>query len=236
MSTYSVTYNAMHDYEAGCHPTTRVAIPAPTPRAEQVLIPKHDGNQYIYDGTNDISIKIEFGFHSDTPETYNDVFTAIKAWIYSNGAGELWFSDIANVYRKVKFVYIESHERLSKRIGKLSVVFVCDPFQYIRDEGYQELQESGSIYNQYNATAHPNFRITGNGDCTITINGKSFTITVNGLAAINTDLMYCMNENNVNVNTIATGDYDDLWLKYGANPYSITSGFTVLIDYCWRVL
>ena len=237
---YNVTFNSVMDKTAGVHVLKRPSIPSPTPRASVVTVPGRAGDVYIYESTRDISINVDFGWN--VSNAVSDYYTAtynFKAWIYSGGNGKLSFSDMPGVFYKVKYVQINEMERLSPKVGKANVTFVCDPFTYITD-GETSFDAStiveGTIVNPWNTTAHPNFYITGSGDCSIAVNGKIFALSIDGSAFINTDKMTVTGQNLAWANPSAIGNYEDLYFMPGDNAFAITSGFQCWITPNWRCL
>ena len=91
------------------------------------------------------------------------------------------------------------------------------------------------LYNPY-ALSKPIYMITGEGMCTLTVNGKSVTANVGQNLTINTDLMLAYRKDGTMMNTAVTGDYEDLWLNSGENSITITSGFSLAIIPNWRCL
>ena len=233
--SFIVTYNGQTDRSIGAHATARPSVPAPVRTVTQYGIKGRDGNLYERDGTvNDISIPVSFGFYKSNPNDFGTQYRALKKWLFSDGNGRLSFSDDAGMFFKVKNVIIEDSERVSRRIGLVRVLFVCDGYTYLTS-GLTAITPSGTIVNAY-ATSHPKLEISGNGTCEITMNNKVFTVTVSTKAYIDTDLMITLNNDSAWANTTVTGDYEDLWLKPGSNSFAITSGFTCSLTPNWRCL
>lgn len=90
-------------------------------------------------------------------------------------------------------------------------------------------------YNPYDI-CHPIYKITGNGICTLTVNGKAMKATVGQNLTIDTERMIAYRKDGTMMNTSVSGDYEDLYLKPGENEISITQGFTLTVIPNWRRL
>ena len=78
-------------------------------------------------------------------------------------------------------------ERTSRRLGKFTAEFTCDPYSYLVS-GQQSYSVDDVLYNPY-MISHPIYRISGTGSCTLTVNGNTMQATVNGNITIDTDRM-----------------------------------------------
>ena len=83
---------------------------------------------------------------------------------------------------------------------------------------------------------HPIYKISGNGTCILTVNGKNMSATVGQNLTIDTDLMIAYRTDGDINNIAVTGNYEDLWLQEGENTISITSGYDLSIIPNWRTL
>ncbi len=232
--TYTVTYSGVTDKSVGCHAKTRPSIPAPLSKIVVSNIRGCDGSYYDFEGAyNDIAITVVFSFNVETPDQWNARYRAIKQWLLSGNNGDLKFSDDAGFHYRVRSVQITNTQRVSRRIGEVTAVFTCEGYQYL-DSGDDKINFAANITNEYDL-CHPIYYITGNGTCTLTVNGKKFVATVGGNLTIDTERMLSYQNDSTWLNTTVTGDYEDLYLKPGANALSITNGFTCKITPQWRV-
>ena len=229
-------YNNISDKSIGCHAATRPSVPAPMRDGSIVKIPGRDASLYMDDGTySDIVIPVTFSFYDRDPAQWGTVYRRIKNWILSEHHGELRFSDDDTVHYKVLSTRITTTERLSKRIGTVTAEFVCEGYTYL-NSGDTYINLAATINNPY-YLCHPIYRITGTGECTLTVNGKTFVLTVNGGVVVDTENFISYNANSgILANTTVAGDYQDLWLRPGNNTLSITSGFTCDLMPQWRCL
>ena len=112
--------------------------------------------------------------------------------------------------------------------------FICSPFEYIA-EGKEFRSPKDVYFNPYDLS-HPEYKITGEGICTLTVNGKTMKANIGQNLTINTDLMLAYREDGSIMNTSVTGDYEDLYLKPGENSISVSSGFSLTVKPNWRCI
>lgn len=144
----------------------------------------------------------------------------------------LMFSDDPGYYYKVKKIDIGTNERLAKRIGKFQVTFTCEGYMYLT-EGAETRNLSDTLYNAFEE-CKPVYEITGDGVCTLTVNGTKITANIGGKLVIDTGLKLCYTALKETANRRLTGYYEDLYLKEGENTFSVSPGFTVKIKPNWR--
>ena len=233
MNNYTVTYNGITDKSVGCHAKKRPSVPAPQQRISVATVPGRDGSYYDASGCfEDISIQITFSFLERDKSQWASVYRAIKKWLLSGDNGDLKFSDDVGFHYRVRNVQITSAERLVWTIGEITAVFTCDGYTYL-DSGDTAIALQANLQNDY-SLSKPIYMISGNGECTLTVNGHSMVATVGGNLTIDTERMLAMQDGSTWVNTTVSGDYEDLWLKPGMNYLSATSGFTVTLKPQWR--
>lgn len=90
------------------------------------------------------------------------------------------------------------------------------------------------LYNPW-SESHPIFKISGEGVCKITVNGKEVSANVGQNLLINTNLMQTYREDGALNNTAITGDYENLYLQEGLNEISVSSGFAAEVIPKWGV-
>ena len=176
-------------------------------------------------------ISLECAYRID-PADWNRKRRMIGKWL--SGAGELTFSDDPEVYWKVKDIQISKFERPLKKHATFTVKFICSPFEYIA-EGKEFRSPKDVYFNPYDLS-HPEYKITGEGVCTLTVNGKKMKANIGQNLTINTDLMLAYREDGSIMNTSVTGDYEDLYLKPGENSISVSSGFSLTVKPNWRCI
>lgn len=234
---YDISFNDVRASSIGILPVRRPSVPAPEPRFEEITIPGRDGSLISFDGVNgeiiynSITISVEFNFWAK-PYRWAEVFRAAKKWI--KGSGSLILGDDTSFFYKVLSCKISDSERTSLRIGTFTAEFLCDPYLYVKD-GQREMGIADVLYNPY-ALSKPIYLITGEGMCTLTVNGKTMTANVGQNITINTDLMLAYRQDGTMQNTAVTGDYENLYLLLGDNTITITSGFDLNVIPNWRCL
>lgn len=210
----------------------RPSIPAAKKNRTAIKIPGRDGELMVADGTvDDIVIPVRFNFLTEQ-DRWSETFRVAKKWI--TGTGKLIIADDPNFYYKVKIASIEESERLVRRIGRFTANFMCSGFQYEKS-GEIKISVIEKIINDYDVS-HPVYYITGEGMCTVTVNGKSMTANVGQNITIDTELQIAYRNDAELQNTSVSGNYEDLYLQEGVNKITITNGFTLKIAPMWRCL
>ena len=230
---FDIEYNGEMSYQHGIRIQTRPDIPAPVRNIETIEIPGRDELLYrigdvAYD---DITITVEMGYYS-RPDHFGRYSRQIKRWL--SGSGRLKFTDDPDIFYKVKNIELDDIERKLKKIGLFEADFVCSPFCYI-ESGSWEMSVDEVKYNPY-MTCHPVYKITGNGQCTLSVNGNTMKAEVGQNLVIDTERMLSFRGDGSIQNTAVTGDYEDLYLVPGDNEISITSGFGMTVIPQWRCL
>lgn len=235
---YWIKFNDMINTDLGVMVTTRPSVPSPEPRGEYVQIAGRDGSLLVNDvlyGTKEtsyenIQIDVEMNFVR-RPDKVAETFRAVKRWL--KGGGTLVLSDDVDVFYKVKAAAVTDNQRRTKYGSDIVASFICDPYTYM-GSGTEPIS-AGNIYNQFD-TSKPLYKITGEGVCTLTVNGNEVTANVGQNLTIDTDLFLAYRTDGTMQNSAVTGDLNLLWLNNGTNTVSITSGFNLTIIPNWRML
>ena len=232
---YGIQYNGIKDTDIGVFVVSRPSIPAPEPKVTMWNIAGRDGSLYSSDDFyDDIQIFVELNFMTPINE-WAACARQIKQWLLDRKKDRrLYLSDDMSFFYKVKNVSVGEITRSSKRIGNLTPMFTCDPYMYL-STGENDYSIDKVKQNPY-MTSHPVYRITGEGMCTLTVNGNEMTANVGQNLTIDTDLMMAYRQDGTVQNTAVTGDYEDLYLLSGDNDIAITSGFDISISPKWRTL
>lgn len=229
---YFTMYNNIRDRDAGVKPVSRPDIPTANEKTEEVEMAGRDGKYYRSKGTlEDIEIEIEYNFVSKNADDWAEDLRRVKKWLRP-GNGKLVFSDDIGYLYKVKKIKIGTSERIAKRIGRFKVTFVCEGYMYLA-EGQDFRVLGNKLYNAFEISK-PIYEITGEGTCTIEVNGVRNTVDVGGKITINTELGICYTALKETANRRLTGYYEDMFLREGENIFSITKGFIVKIIPNWR--
>lgn len=153
----------------------------------------------------------------------------IKRWL--SGTGELILSDSPEVYYAVQKVNYGSIERELRHYGRFVATFVCTPFEYLM-EGKRECEIREALFNPY-CVCRPVYKITGEGICSLTVNGNTMTADIGQNLTIDTERMMAYRTDGAFQNTSVTGDYEGMHLKEGENEITITNGFDMKIIPNW---
>lgn len=195
-------------------------------------VPGRAGTLTIHTGKyTDTVIKNVLEFTSDTVEQFELKLQEVKRWIMKSK--KVIYSDKEDRFFIVKQVDITDIKRKYGVFGIITVVFTCEPFSYLCSGEYEVA--AGNLFNLYMWT-QPIYKITGNGMCAITVNGKSLTVNVSNDIIIDTEKMIAYGSDGASQNTALSGYYEDIYLQEGENTISITEGFECKVVPRWRCL
>lgn len=231
MQEYDIEFRDKRANDIRLYVVKRPNIPAPQKNYTEHNIPGRDGLCYEDEETvDDIKIDVEFNF-MENPDKWFKAFDNAKEWLFA-GTGKLKFSDDAEHFYHVKKVEIGTAERTCYEIGKFTASFFCSGYHYFKsgDVEYSKLPHNPGI------KSHPVYKITGTGDCALTVNGKKMTAKVVDNLTIDSDLMIAYGSGKKIENAAVSGWYEDLYLLPGENKVSITNGFDLTIIPRWRCL
>lgn len=210
----------------------RPAPPAPEPDHDAIKLPGRDGALYRRkDTVPDIPVTFTFGFKAKK-DLWMEQYRIVKDWLYDGICSRLVLSDDPEYFYQVKNFKIKSTDRFIRTMGQISVEFICSGYQYLL-EGTTEMDIDRVLYNRY-YLSHPVYKITGEGVCTLTVNGKTMVANVGQNLTIDTERKLSYRLDNTIMNTSVTGNYDDLYLLKGKNSITITNGFELKIIPNWR--
>ena len=233
MHKYFIVYNDKTNLDVNLLIQTRPSKSSPVMQYETIEVP---GGELLYKekGYGDIEIPIAFNFASKKPSEWDSDFRKVKKWLLSKVDNKLIFCDDLEYFYKVKKVSIETPERVLKRIGRFTVVFTCEAYNY-EVEGSKEVKISTSMFNDGILTK-PIYKVSGEGLLTLKVNGVTVKANVGQNLKIDTNLGLCF-RNDGSINNIALdGAYEDLYLQEGENTFEWTSGFNIDIIPNWRYL
>lgn len=195
-------------------------------------IPGRESNLHRRSGHFDTTkIDVTFNYVAE-PTSWGEVLRKTILWLRKSG--NLQFSDDLDVFRKVINVEIGDNERQLKRYGRFDATFNCAPGEYY--VAGQEFYDYADVTENPYSECRPVYKITGNGGCTITVNGNSMTAAVDTNLVIDTGLKIAAQEGGETLNTSVTGDYDGLVLNPGSNTIEFTGAAILTVQPNWRVL
>ena len=231
---FKMYFNNKYNTDLNFKIIKRPSIPSATRSYKEIPIKGHDGKLYKEENYNDIEFSVACNFLSKNANTWNEDYRRIKRWINNIKNNKLSFSDDKGYYYKVCKASIDSLERIYKRLGKFSIKFTVEPYQYVEDS--EELLLSALMNNNWDI-CQPIYRIVGNGTCVLNVNGNIINCTVVGQLTIDTAHDKMLNSDG----TLAVGKTNikkmqNLYLKEGENIFSWSSGFTIYITPNWRTI
>ena len=232
---YTIYYNGKSALELGLVVEHRPQIPSAVANITEFEVPSRDGILHRSEGTvQNVELVVPFAFVVSDPDEWMGVYRNIMSWLYSKGDGKLILSEDPDWFYQVVSVSVaEAPERVGWRGGRFSATFTIKGYAY---ETAGE-QAQTNFYNRYDDIAHPLYKLTGEGNATITVNGNSMTANVGQEMVIDTDLMIAYRvSNGTMVNTSVSGDYEGLWLNKGNNTVSFNraAGMTLTVYPRWR--
>lgn len=155
----------------------------------------------------------------------------LKEWLL--GQGHLSFTETPDSYYEVLWVNHGDVDREIRKYGRFTVTFICTPYEFeITGKESFEIPLSGILNNPFQESM-PVYKITGEGMCTLTVNGNEVTANVGQNLTIDTRRMSAYRTDGTVMNTSVTGDYDKLHLLHGSNEISVSSGFQLEVIPYW---
>ena len=193
------------------------------------------------------------GMLTQKEDTYTDTTVELQLNIVAQNADEdamqlfvafvselsqserLYLDELHGNFFRIKSVDVSDYNQVSDRDIEFSVNLTCDPGEYIEDGRISYDYLDSKIKQNAYSECRPTYQISGNGQCTLTVNGKNMVATVGGVLIIDTDRMLAYQADESIQNALVTGDYEDLYLKSGNNSISITTGFGLKVTPNWEV-
>lgn len=218
MSFYMILNNKTNN-DIGVDIIKRPSIPAPK---EKVKVIEIDGRENLYIKTGiyeDITFTIDFNYSSE--KNFNQVWRNFKKWLLKPEDNKLIFSDDLDYFYKVNNIEIFENARQELyEFGSTTVNITVNPYMY-EINGLDSVLNPSSIYNQ-GCLSKPLYRIKGEGNITIKVNGVDILINIGQEAVINTDLQQCFKADQLINLVIRQGSFEDLYLQEGNNTFIYT--------------
>ena len=227
-----IEYGGIRGSSIKIYARERPAIPAARIRREQIIIPGRDGVVYQSDGTfGPTEIEILFNYIGKESE-WADRWRVAQRWLEKENT-KLRFSDDDGYFFWIDHVELDENERTTRRIGNFTATFMTRDGLYYLNSGLREHSKEEIQWNPYE-TSHPIYKITGEGMCTLEVNGNRMTANVGQNLTIDTDRMVAYRQDGTLQNTAVTGKYEDLYLTAGEIDIGISTGFDLKIIPNWR--
>lgn len=232
LDKYGFEFNMVSTQRQGIYVERRPAIPGNSRKVDLITIAGRAEpllpEEYEYDP---IEISIECAFRSN-PSEWCTQARNVKRWL--QGSGTLRLGDSPDTFFKVYNTEIEQIDREKRIYGKFTVKFICSPFEYVLI-GTRERSADEVKYNPYDL-CHPVYKIRGEGECQLSVNGNIVRATVKKELIIDTDKMFAYETNGEMRNTSLKGEYEDLYLLPEENRIEISEGYDLRIIPNWRYI
>ncbi len=207
------------------------SLPCTRADYDNIEIEGRDGSVTVFKNFTDGELKIDFIIK-------DDMFLlnqrSIIGWLNNVSSNkELILSENLALFYKVKQISI-SDIKHEKGLRKFTVTFKTDPFAYLIDgKKTVTLTNGATIFNEGNYESRPVLIVYGTGSGTITINGKSFSLSnIYGYVTIDSELNQAYKDS-TNKGKDMTGEFPVFF--NGQNVISWTGGITSVEAKCnWR--
>lgn len=227
-----IEYGGIRGSSLKIYARERPSIPAARVRREGIVIPGRDGMVYQSDGTFEpTDIPVRFNYIGEETQ-WSERWRAAQRWLAKENA-KLRFSDDDGYFFWIDHVELDENERTTGRIGNFTATFTTRNGLYYLNSGLREHSKEEIQWNPYE-TSHPLYKITGEGVCTLEVNGNRMTANVGQNLTIDTDRMVAYRQDGTLQNTAVSGKYEDLYLTEGEIDIGISTGFDLKIIPNWR--
>lgn len=220
-----IYYNGKCSLDLGVIVEEVPALNRPQRKFDEYVVPGRNGTIVEqYDAYENIDKSYNIWF---TDYFYKNLYSPVKAreiadWLYtSKGYMKLEDDFEPEYFRLAYFNGPLDIENLMQKYGKATINFNCRPERYAKN-GEIEYSNPTKLINPYSFDAKPLIKIEGSGNCTLTIQGQTITLTdIDSYIYIDCDSMDCYKTLAENENSKMTGDYPVL--KPGKNNISLQS-------------
>ena len=216
LDRFEIVYNGASGASYGVFLPDYPEISHPEKRYETFSVPGRDGDLISDDNSiGNITVKCTFAV---IDKLFQKRIRDIKRWL--RGTGKLSFSDSLETFYEVLIIDYNELERELRKYGQFSVTFTCYPYEFLKS-GQKTF--STISFNPYDL-CKPIYKIVGEGNYTLTVNGKTITANVGQNLTIDSRNMIAYREDGTLMNTAISGRYEDLWLPHGDTSISISGG------------
>lgn len=250
---YSITYNGTSSESLGLIVTNKPCPTAAALTYKENEVPGRDGTLYTFDGAvSDIAITVAFAFKGATEAALHEKYYKAKAWLLQqhtykpylttdgiyvvntennvidlamSGERMLSFSDDTLGFYRVKYVTVDTSERLARLTGTLEATFVCQGYRYLVSGVSFYPRASISLTNDYEL-CKPVYKFVGDALYTITTNGETFRINVTGTTFVDSEFMIAYRDDGTVCNADTVGNYESLWYLPGTNTQTANASTT----------
>lgn len=231
------TFNGVSSTTHGLRVTSDYVINSTGNDVETVAVPGRDGDLLI--SKNRLkSVTLELPCTLLSNRKLTDAGSEISNWLNVDGYKDLTLSwDPDFIYRSA---FIETFEiaGLMRQFGKVKLNFLTYPVKFYKQGRTTQTLSNGATVNGLgNVDAKPIITLVGNGDCTLTINGRKTK-----LKAVQNKITLDMQANQVYSGNLQAWDkvvrspqFQTPYLDAGRNLISWDGNFTVTMIPNWGV-
>ena len=236
MTTF--TFNGKTNTEFGLRVAEGKKISTSGLDVERVAVPGRDGELLISNNRlNSAELSFPVNFVKEKGLIATEVYK-ISEWLGVEGYKDLTISYDPDFIYRAAYLETFSIEETMRQFGKTTINFVCYPVKFYK-QGRTTITASngGTINGLGNVNAKPIITLLGNGDCTLTINGRKTK-----LRAVQGKITLDMQANQVYKDNLPAWDkvvrspqFQMPYLDYGRNLISWDGNFEVFIIPNWGV-
>ncbi|ADL53208.1 phage tail domain-containing protein [Clostridium cellulovorans] len=208
------------------------SIPIANEEYEEMKVEGRNGSLYVNKGTySDRKISFNFTILSDQIEID---FDEVYKWLTEINDNRLVVGrkDKCFIVKKIIFGDLSKEFRT---IGGFNIDFVCEPFRSDLQPTIYAITSSGFKFNyKGNAEAEPLFKVYGNGNVQLTVNGDTMQInSISSYVEIDSKLMQVRNQNGTSKDNDVLGDFP--LFGYGQNTINYTGSITkIIVEYATK--
>ena len=202
----------------------------PVKTFEKVNIAGNDKAEYREGIYEPITLSIECYLKDRSPQKIRE----ISKWLNSKSEGKLIIGNDPNFYYNARIINAIPITKVINLFGRFVIQFECEPFMYNLEEEVITITANTEIENKGITVSKPVYKVYGNGEAKIKVNGKEVTLYgVSNYIEIDTELMECYRDN-ISLNTSMSGNYTSLWLNEGINNIEFAGASKIEITPKWR--
>lgn len=194
----------------------------PNRKQEKIAIPGRSGDLLIQqDAFENVRQQYDIYISAETPRLPT-IAHKVAEWLCVKGYQRLEDSYWLDTFRLASFQGGIDIANILNRFGRGTIEFDCKPQRYYKSgDFFISLSNGQKLINPSPFTAKPEIFVAGSGAGTLTINGKTLSLTNTTNVTIDCDTMQVF-RNGESANSIASGTFPDL--PDGESAISWTGG------------
>ena len=202
----------------------------PVKSFDKVSIAGNDKAEYREGIYEPIILSFECYLKDRSPQKIRE----ISKWLNSKSEGKLIIGNDPNFYYNARIINAIPINKVINLFGRFVIQFECEPFVYSLEEEVITITTNTEIENKGITVSKPIYKVYGNGEAKIKVNGSEVTLYgVGNYIEIDTELMECYKDN-ISLNTSMSGNYSSLWLNEDINNIEFTGASKIEITPKWR--